>query len=76
MKIFAGPSACTSDAKTGQTLEEMRAAIMNAQLVPCDQPMAKFLGLSMAMWNAIAAGVLAVGSFVLAQKCHRRQQND
>lgn len=52
---FPGPSSCTSNVSEPQTLEEMRRAILEAELVPCDQPMAQFLGLSMAAWNGIAA---------------------
>jgi disulfide bond formation protein DsbB len=59
MHIVTGPSACTASTKP-QTLEEMRAAIMNAQLVSCDQPMVHVLGLSMAGWNALAAAGSAV----------------
>jgi len=53
--IFKGPDACSSDGGTGQTLEEIRAAILNAPLVTCAQAMAYFMGLSMAVWNMIAA---------------------
>lgn len=58
--VFVGPSSCTTSAKGPQTLEEMRAEIMGAELVPCDQPMEKLLGLSMAAWNAVAALTSAV----------------
>ena len=53
--IFPGPSGCTSSGKTGQTLEELRAEILGAPLVTCDQAMIHVLGLSMAAWNSIAA---------------------
>jgi disulfide bond formation protein DsbB len=66
--IFKGPSACTNDSKPNQTLEEMRAAIMNAQLVPCDQPMAYIFGLSMAAWNMIAASGTALVLTYLLRK--------
>jgi disulfide bond formation protein DsbB len=60
MGIFTGPSGCTSSGKTNMTLEEIRAEIMGAPLVSCDQAMAYIFGLSMATWNAIAAGLLAI----------------
>jgi len=66
--LFPGPAACTSSDKPGETLEEMRAAIMNAQLVPCDQPMAHVLGISMAGWNAIAASLLFIGTIIIVRK--------
>jgi disulfide bond formation protein DsbB len=65
MGIVKGPSACTNNDRPGQTLEEMRAAIMHAQLVPCDQPMAYFLGLSMASWNGIAATITGIAMMML-----------
>jgi disulfide bond formation protein DsbB len=74
LKIFPGPSGCTADNSREQTLEEMRRAIMEAQLVPCDQAMAYFMGLSMAAWNALAATVLAVGTGVLLRRIRRRQK--
>jgi disulfide bond formation protein DsbB len=55
LEIFKGPTACSSDSKTVQTIEEIRAAIMNAPLVTCAQAMIYVLGLSMAAWNMIAA---------------------
>jgi len=62
MHWITGPSACTANTQE-QTLEEMRAAIMGAALVSCDQPMVHVLGLSMAAWNGVAAlgcGVLMI----------------
>jgi len=74
MGYIKGPSACTNNDKPGQTLEEMRAAIMHAQLVPCDQPMAYVLGLSMATWNMIGALVVTVGMFIMRAKIRKRTQ--
>ncbi len=67
--IFKGPSACTANTEP-QTLEEMRQALLDAELVSCDQPMAHFLGLSMAAWNAVVAFLSAVAMLlgILARK--------
>jgi len=66
LNIFKGPTACSDNGGTGQTLEEMRAAIMNAPLVTCAQAMIYVLGLSMAAWNMLAALVsLCLVSFLL-----------
>lgn len=70
--FIKGPSACTNSETGEQTLEQMRAAIRNAQLVPCDQPMAYFFGLSMATWNALAAAGMAVGVFFLRCRIGRK----
>jgi disulfide bond formation protein DsbB len=69
--FFPGPSACTSNSSGGETLEEMRREIMNAPLVPCNQPMLQVLGISMAGWNAIAASLLFVASVLILVKRKR-----
>lgn len=68
---FPGPSGCTNNDKAGATIEEMREALRHAQLVPCDQPMAYVLGLSMASWNALAAMASAVVVALLPRKIAR-----
>ena len=68
--IFKGPSACTANTEP-QTLEEMRKALLEAELVSCDQPMVHVLGLSMAAWNAVAAflsGVLMLLGLICRKK--------
>lgn len=62
LHIFKGPSACTASTEP-QTLEEMRQQLLNAALVSCDQPMVHVLGLSMAGWNALAAGACGAALF-------------
>lgn len=69
---FPGPSDCTNPATGHQTLEEMRKAIMEATLVPCNQAMAHFFGLSMAAWNAIAAFILMTATFLGIRMIKRR----
>lgn len=65
--IFPGLTGCSASA-TGESIADLRAAIMNAPLVSCDQAMASVLGLSMAAWNSLAAAVLAAGSLLLLRK--------
>lgn len=72
--VFKGPSACSNNGKPGTTLEEMRAAIMNAPLVSCDQPMAYFLGLSMAAWNTLAATTYAMTVFAVLDRMRRMRK--
>lgn len=64
MDIFKGPDACSNSSSGEQTLEEMRAAIMNAPLVSCKQAMAYFAGMSMAAWNGLAASSYALFSLI------------
>ncbi len=68
LKWFPGPSGCAAKSTAGMTLEEMRAAIMSAPLVSCDQAMAHVMGLSLAAWNAIVAVLLAVLSIAVLQR--------
>ncbi|MDE3017318.1 MAG: disulfide bond formation protein B [Pseudomonadota bacterium] len=63
--LFPGPSACATPPSQGETLEDMRRALMIAPLVPCNQPMVSAFGLSMAAWNAITATLLAAGTAAL-----------
>jgi disulfide bond formation protein DsbB len=51
-KIFEGFTTCTALAK-GLMPEEMLKAITHAPLVRCDEVQFRFLGISMAGWNAI-----------------------
>ena len=50
--IFEGLTTCTSTA-TGATTDELLRQIMQAPLIRCDQVQFRFLGISMAGWNAI-----------------------
>jgi disulfide bond formation protein DsbB len=65
---FPAPDACAANSTAGQTLEEMRAAILNAPLVSCAQAMAHVFGLSLAAWNGIAAMIAAVYGFIALRK--------
>lgn len=51
-KIFEGFTTCTSLA-SGATTGELLKQITHAPLVRCDQVQFRFLGISMAGWNAI-----------------------
>jgi len=51
-KIFEGFTTCTSMAMGGSTSELLKQ-ITHAPLIRCDQAQFRFLGISMAGWNAI-----------------------
>src|SRR4051794_27849329 len=51
-KIFEGFTECTALSKSGSTAELLQQ-ITHAALVRCDEVQFRFLGLSMAGWNAI-----------------------
>lgn len=61
---FSGPTACTAPAHAAQSLEELRAQLMNAQPVRCDQPAWRLWGVSLAGWNFVAS--LAMAGFSVA----------
>jgi len=73
LDIFKGPDACSSGASGEQTLEELRAAIMNAPLVSCKQAMAYFAGMSMAAWNGLAASFYILLSILAVLHVQRRK---
>lgn len=62
--VFKGLDACSSGTGGDMTLEEMRAAILNAPLVSCGQSPFYFLGLSMAGWNALMAGSVGIAALL------------
>ncbi|HEX5182662.1 MAG TPA: disulfide bond formation protein B [Allosphingosinicella sp.] len=51
--IFKGLTACTTTVTAAATPDALIDAIMKAPLIRCDQVQWRFLGLSLAAWNAI-----------------------
>ena len=51
-KVFEGLTTCTATIRTGSTADMLRQ-ITHAPLVRCDEVQFRFLGISMAGWNAI-----------------------
>lgn len=58
---------CSAAALSG-SVEAIRAQIMNAPLVACNEVGASFLGLSMAAWNAVCAAGLFLGGICLLRR--------
>jgi disulfide bond formation protein DsbB len=52
-KIFEGFTQCTATASTGLSTADLLKQITHAPLVRCDEVQFRFLGISMAGWNAI-----------------------
>src|SRR5882672_4656903 len=59
---FAGPTACTSNAGTATSVEELKRQILGQQAVLCDRPAWTFFGVSL-------AGLNFLGSLVMAEIC-------
>ena len=61
--IFAGVTACSSGATAGNgSAEDLLNSVMSRPMIRCDEIQFKFLGISMAGWNAIIsiAGALSI----------------
>jgi disulfide bond formation protein DsbB len=57
-KVFTGPSACSGSA-SATTLEALRAQLMAAPIVRCDEVPWSLFGISMAGYNFLVASALA-----------------
>lgn len=68
---LAYTGGCVAQAPADGSLEALKAAIMKAPIVSCDQPAVMILGLSMATWNSVWALfviALAAGQFRFDRK--------
>ena len=71
---WEGTAECTGKLPgPNATLEELRAAIMNAPITRCDQINAQFLGISMATYNFFWALALAVMTFYAWKISHDKK---
>jgi disulfide bond formation protein DsbB len=70
-KIFEGFTACTALPRAASTAELLKQ-IIHAPLVRCDEVQFRFLGISMAGWNAILSLGGAALILILSFKAHRR----
>jgi len=57
---WQGPASCTGRIPAGLTPEELKNWLMNARMVRCDEIAWKLFNISMAGWNAILSGGLAI----------------
>lgn len=65
--LWQGLTSC-SGGGTATTLEALRAQVAAAPVVRCDDVPFRFLGLSMAAWNALWAAALCLLALKLAQQ--------
>ncbi len=66
-----GPSACKAEAGGAMTIEQLRASLLKAPVVACNQPQWEFHGLTMAAFNFIAAIWLSAMSLWAALRLGR-----
>jgi disulfide bond formation protein DsbB len=70
-KIFEGFTQCTATVKPGLSTAELLKQITHAALTRCDEVQFRFLGISMAGWNAILSLGGAALILVLSLKARR-----
>lgn len=68
---WAGPQACSGAIPVGLSAEELRKALFAAKMVRCDQVAWSMWGLSMAGWNALLSGTLAIVLAIAAAQSRR-----
>jgi len=71
-KIFEGFTTCTSLVKPGGSTADLLKQITHAPLIRCDQVQYRFLGISLAGWNAIFSLGGAALILILSLKLSRR----
>ena len=57
---WQGPAECSGRIPAGLSPEQLRKFLFSAKMVRCDEAAWKFLDISMAGWNALISGALAV----------------
>jgi disulfide bond formation protein DsbB len=58
-KLISLPATCSQGVESGTSLEQLKAAILAAPSVRCDEPAIRVIGLSMAEWNVFYSGLAA-----------------
>lgn len=71
-KIFEGFTTCTSLIKPGGSTADLLKQITHAPLIRCDQVQYRFLGISLAGWNAILSLGGAALILILSLRPSRR----
>jgi disulfide bond formation protein DsbB len=57
---WQGPQACTGTIPRGLSADELKKYLFGAKMVRCDDIVWSLWGISMAGWNAVLSGVLAL----------------
>lgn len=57
---WAGPQTCSGNIPVGLTAEQLKRYLFGARMVRCDETAWSMWGISMAGWNAICSGGLAL----------------
>ncbi len=65
---WEGTQSCTGDSSAALSVDALRAQIMNAPVVKCDEVQWSLFGVSMAGYNVLASAVLAVFALLAAAR--------
>jgi disulfide bond formation protein DsbB len=69
---WRGTAECTGGFDAAASLEALKAQLLAAPVVRCDEVAWSLFGLSMAGWNVLLSGALAVFSLVMARRLRGR----
>lgn len=72
---WAGTAACGGGGAAADSLDALRAQIMAAPVVRCDEPAWTLFGVSMAGYNVLLASAMAAYAFLAARKTYLTQQD-
>lgn len=72
---WAGTSACGGGGTAADSLDALRAQIMAAPVVRCDEPAWTLFGVSMAGYNIVLAAAMAGYAFLAARRTYSAPQN-
>lgn len=67
-KFWQGPSSCAAGPPTVQNFDNILESIRNIRAVPCDEAAWRLLGISLAGYNALISGALAIIALGAARK--------
>lgn len=65
---WPGPTACSGAPPAGGSAQDLLKQLETVQIVRCDQPSLRVLGLSLAGWNAIISSGLAAFAAAMAKR--------
>lgn len=67
-KFWQGPTTCASGPPTNAPIGNILESIQNIRAVPCDEAAWRFLGISLAGYNALISAALALVAVAAARK--------
>ena len=72
-KLWAGPAGCTGNAAADMGMQDFLKQLSTVTVIRCDEVAFRLLGLSLAAWNVIVSGAVAVVAGAAALRGSRAQ---